>query len=198
MYMMYYVSMIRYWQLIRILVGTKHPCLRVGRHRWYQRLTSIIPHWRPYFQKPMVRIRLNAHIRTIVVLTGGKLTVIYFPHLLSVMTHQWEGKKVSILQSGDVNPGPIPSRWGLLQDSPYRVVGAAVHHVTSRDRAPMECGDLGMSCGDLRKAWIHSCNVCSAVHATLNAWAPLGDKWWCMTYMCIVFLSRYANHDCVS
>jgi hypothetical protein len=30
----------------------------------------------------MVRIRFNAHIRTIVVLTGGKLTGIYFLYLL--------------------------------------------------------------------------------------------------------------------
>jgi hypothetical protein len=33
----------------------------------------------------MVRIRFNAHIRTIVVLTGGKLTGIYFLYLLSVI-----------------------------------------------------------------------------------------------------------------
>jgi hypothetical protein len=33
MYVMYYVSMFRCWQLIRILVKTNHPCLRVGRHR---------------------------------------------------------------------------------------------------------------------------------------------------------------------
>jgi hypothetical protein len=26
----------------------------------------------------------------------------------------------------------------------------------------------------------------------------LGDKWWCMTCMHIVFFCRYANHDCVS
>jgi hypothetical protein len=34
------------------------------------------------FLKIMVRIRLEAHIRTIVVLIGGKLTGIYFLHLL--------------------------------------------------------------------------------------------------------------------
>jgi hypothetical protein len=55
-------------------------------------------------------IRLDVHIRTIVVLTDGKLTVIYFAHLLSVITHQRQGKKVSILPPDDVNPGPIPSR----------------------------------------------------------------------------------------
>jgi hypothetical protein len=45
-----------------------------------------------------VRIRLDAHLRTIVVLTGGKLTRFYLR----------KGKKVSILPSGDVNPGPVP------------------------------------------------------------------------------------------
>jgi hypothetical protein len=32
MYAMYYVSMLRCWQLVRILVRTNHPWLRVGRH----------------------------------------------------------------------------------------------------------------------------------------------------------------------
>jgi hypothetical protein len=36
MYARYYASMLRCWQLIRILVKTNHPCLRVGRHSWYQ------------------------------------------------------------------------------------------------------------------------------------------------------------------
>jgi hypothetical protein len=68
-------------------------------------------------------IRLDARIRTIVVLIGGKLTGIYFMPLLfaiynSVMTHQRKGKKVSFLPPGDVNLGPIPSSWGLLEDSP--------------------------------------------------------------------------------
>jgi hypothetical protein len=34
------------------------------------------------FSKIAVRIRLEAHIRTIVVLTGGKLTKIYFLHFM--------------------------------------------------------------------------------------------------------------------
>jgi hypothetical protein len=33
-----------------------------------------------------------------------------FCNLLLVMTHLRQGKKVSILPLGDVNPGPIPSR----------------------------------------------------------------------------------------
>jgi hypothetical protein len=77
-----------------------------------------------------VRIHLDAHIRTIVALTCGKLTRIYFLCLLytiyySVTTHLHPGKKVNILPLGDMNPGLIPSRRGLLEDSPYRVVGAA-------------------------------------------------------------------------
>jgi hypothetical protein len=98
-----------------------------------------------------VRIRLDAYIKTIVILTGDKLTRIYFPHLLSVTTHRRHGKKVSILPPGDVNPGPVPSRRGLLEDSTYRGVGVAVRRMTSHDRTARACGDLGMSCGDLRK-----------------------------------------------
>jgi hypothetical protein len=60
------------------------------------------------FLKTVVRIHLDAHIRTIVVLTCGKLTEIYFLYLLfaiyfSITTHRRKGKKVS----------------------PYRVVGVA-------------------------------------------------------------------------
>jgi hypothetical protein len=44
MYVMYYASMLQYWQLVRILVRTNHPSLMVGCHNWYQSLTSIIPH----------------------------------------------------------------------------------------------------------------------------------------------------------
>jgi hypothetical protein len=51
------------------------------------------------FSKTTVRIRLDAHIRNVVVLIG---------------------KKVSILPPGDVNPGPVPSRRGLLENCPYR------------------------------------------------------------------------------
>jgi hypothetical protein len=32
MYAMYYASMLRCWQLVKILVRTNHPYLRVGRH----------------------------------------------------------------------------------------------------------------------------------------------------------------------
>jgi hypothetical protein len=168
MYAMYYASMLWCWQLIRILVRTNHLCLTVGCHSWYQSLTSIIPHWQPYFQKPTVRIRLDVHIRTIVVLTYGKLTGIYFSRLLSVTTHRRQGKRISNLPPGDVNPGPAPSRWGLLEDNPYHVVRATVHRATSHDRAPRVCGDLEISCDHLYKTWICSCNVCSIVHAALN------------------------------
>jgi hypothetical protein len=65
-----------------ILVRTDHHCLRVGRHNWYQSIMVIIHHIRSYFRKPIVRIRLDAHIRTIIVLIGDKLIGIYFLPLL--------------------------------------------------------------------------------------------------------------------
>jgi hypothetical protein len=71
----------------------------------------------------MVRIRFNARIRTIVVLTGGKLTGIYFLYLLSaiyfsVTTHLRQGKKVSILVPGHADSVPVASRRGLLEAVP--------------------------------------------------------------------------------
>jgi hypothetical protein len=48
------------------------------------------------------------------------LSAIYF----SVTTHRRKGKNVRILPLGDVNPEPIPSRRALLEDSPYRSIGA--------------------------------------------------------------------------
>jgi hypothetical protein len=70
-----------------------------------------------------VRMCFNAYIRTIVVLTGGELTGIYFLYLLfviyfSVTTHLRQGKKVSILMPGDVDSGPVASRRGLLEAVP--------------------------------------------------------------------------------
>jgi hypothetical protein len=71
----------------------------------------------------MARIRFKARIRTIVVLTGGKLIGMYLLYLLyaiyfSVTMHLRQGKKVSILVSDDVNFGPIASRRGLLEAVP--------------------------------------------------------------------------------
>jgi hypothetical protein len=113
-----------------ILVVTDHPCLRVRYHNWYKSFTGVIHHVQQYFQKPTVRKCLEAHIRTIVVLIGSKLTRIYFLYLFYaiyffVTVHQWKGKKVSIILLDDVNPILVPSRWGLLEDSVYRAVGAA-------------------------------------------------------------------------
>jgi hypothetical protein len=42
------------------------------------------------------------------------LSVIYF----LVTKHICQGKKVSILSPGDVNPGPVPSRQGCLRTVP--------------------------------------------------------------------------------
>jgi hypothetical protein len=57
-----------------------------------------------------MRIHCNACIRTIVVLTGGKLIGIYFLYLLSTTTHLHQGKKVSILVPGDMNSCFVASR----------------------------------------------------------------------------------------
>jgi hypothetical protein len=60
--------------------------------------------------------------------------------------------------------------WG----SPYGAVGSDVHCAMIHYRVPKVSRDLGMSCGQFHKTWIRSCDICSAVHAALNAWAPLG------------------------
>jgi hypothetical protein len=75
------------------------------------------------------------------------LFAIYF----FVMTHLRQGKKVSILPSGDINPGPVASRRGLLEDSPYSAVGAVVRRAMSHDRVPRVSRDLRMSCGHFHK-----------------------------------------------
>jgi hypothetical protein len=68
-----------------ILVRTDHPYLRVRRHKWYQSIMGIIHRVWSYFQKHTVRKHLDARIRTILVLIGGKLTGIYFLYLLSAI-----------------------------------------------------------------------------------------------------------------
>jgi hypothetical protein len=68
-----------------VLVSTDHRCLRVGCHSWYQSHYGYNTLRMILFLKTAVRIHLDAHIRTIVVLTGGKLTGIYFLYLLSVI-----------------------------------------------------------------------------------------------------------------
>jgi hypothetical protein len=81
----------------------------VSKHYGYHTSRTVL------FSKTTVRIHLDAHIRSIVVLTGGKLTGFYFlllPYAIyySVTMHRRKGKKISILPSGDVNPEPVPSR----------------------------------------------------------------------------------------
>jgi hypothetical protein len=46
------------------------------------------------------------------------LSVFTFYNLLSVTTHLRQGKKVSILVSGDVDSGPVAPRRGLLEAVP--------------------------------------------------------------------------------
>jgi hypothetical protein len=68
-----------------ILVTTDHHCLWVGRHIWYQSHHGYNTSHTVLFLKTVVRICLDAHIRIIVVLTGGKLIGIYFLYLLSAI-----------------------------------------------------------------------------------------------------------------
>jgi hypothetical protein len=46
------------------------------------------------------------------------LSVFFFCNLLFVTMHLHQGKKVSIILSGDVNPRPVASRRGLLEIVP--------------------------------------------------------------------------------
>jgi hypothetical protein len=46
------------------------------------------------------------------------LSVFTFCNLLFVTMHLCQGKKVSVLQSGDVNFGPVASRRGLFEAVP--------------------------------------------------------------------------------
>jgi hypothetical protein len=80
------------------------------------------------FLKTYSEEMLDAHIRTTEVLTRDKLTRFYFSYLLyaiyySITAYLRLGKKLSFLPLDDVNPRPVPSRWGLLEDSPYRAIG---------------------------------------------------------------------------
>jgi hypothetical protein len=65
-----------------ILFRTDHPCLMVEHHSWYQSHYGYNTLCAVLFLKTVMRTRLDAHIRTIVVLTGDKLTGIYFLYLL--------------------------------------------------------------------------------------------------------------------
>jgi hypothetical protein len=47
------------------------------------------------------------------------------PSQLTVSTFHLRVPPGLHLPPGDVNPGPVPSRWGLLEDSTYRAVGTA-------------------------------------------------------------------------
>jgi hypothetical protein len=165
----YYASMLWCWHLVWNLVRTDHSCIGVGCHSWYQSQMSIIRHWWPYFRKPTVRICFNAHIRTILVLTGGKLTGIYFLYLLSAI---YFSIKYPHARWCGFHPCCLKARfaWG----NPYHAVGADVHHATSHDRIPRASRDLGMSCRYFHKTWIRLYDICSVVHTTLNVWAPLG------------------------
>jgi hypothetical protein len=65
-----------------IVVRTDHSFLRVGCHNWYQSYYGYNTSHTNLFLKTAVRMRLDAHIRTIIVLIGGRLTRFYFLYLL--------------------------------------------------------------------------------------------------------------------
>jgi hypothetical protein len=68
-----------------------------------------------------MRKHIDARIRTIVVLIGGKLTGIYFMEFTNfAMMHLRIGKKISYLPPGDVNPKLIISIRGLLETRPLK------------------------------------------------------------------------------
>jgi hypothetical protein len=131
-----------------ILVQTNHPYLIAGCRSWYQSIMGVIHYVHPYFQKPIVMIRVYAHIRALVVLTGDKLTgEFYFLYLFysiyySVMTHLWTGRKVSFLSPDDVNLRHVPSRWSSLEMTIHiiqyvlRVYHATGHDHTHRAQGP--------------------------------------------------------------
>jgi hypothetical protein len=64
------------------------------------------------------------------------LSVFTLCNLLSVMTHLRQGKKVSILPPGNVNPRLVRSRRGLLENIPYYSLGVACLYATSHDHTP--------------------------------------------------------------
>jgi hypothetical protein len=96
-----------------ILVRTDHPCLRVGRHSWYQ------SHYGPIF-KNRGEDMLRCPYKDYSSLNRWQanrdlLSVFAFCKLLPVMTHLCQGKKVRILMSGDVDFGPVALRRDLLE-----------------------------------------------------------------------------------
>jgi hypothetical protein len=157
-----------------ILPKTDHICLRVGRHRWYQSIMGLIHHVRSYFWKPTVRICLDVYIMTMIVLTGGKLTGIYFLHLLSVTTHLRQGKKVSIVPCGWCESRTCPLKMRLTWGQSLSCDRGYVSVMWLVTTVHLGRVDQWVSCGCFLKTWICSRHICSTVHAVLNTWAPLG------------------------
>jgi hypothetical protein len=106
-----------------ILVRIDHPCLRVGYHSWYRshygyNISHTILFLKTYGEEmrrcphkdysSLNRRQANRDL----------LSVFIFCHLLFVTTPLRQGKKVSILPSGDMNPGLVASRQGLLEVVP--------------------------------------------------------------------------------
>jgi hypothetical protein len=131
------------------------------------------------FLKTYSEKTLDAHARSIVVLTGGMLTGIYFLHLLyaiyfSVTTNRWKGKNVNFVPPGDVNPRPHPLKTRLTWGQWLSCGSSCVSIMQLATTAHPGHGDLGMYCVLLLKMRIHSRNIYSTVCVASNAWPPLG------------------------
>jgi hypothetical protein len=89
-----------------IVVWTDHPRLRVGRHRWYQSHYGYNTSRTVLFSKTYGEGMLRCPYKDYSSLNRCQANM----DLLSVMMHQRQGKKISILSPGDVNSGPVPSK----------------------------------------------------------------------------------------
>jgi hypothetical protein len=122
-YVMYYVSLLQWWQPDDL--GYDYPSLLkdgmsqlVSEHYEYNMSPTAI------FLKTYGEEMLRCPYKDYNSLNRWQANwVLLYPIYYSVMTHIWKVKKVSFLPLGEVNPGSVPSRHGLLEDNTYHVVG---------------------------------------------------------------------------
>jgi hypothetical protein len=103
-----------------IMVRTDHPCLRVRHHSWYQNCYGYNTSRTVLFSKTYDENTLRCLYKDYSSLDRCQanmdlLSAFTFCNLLYVTMHLRQGKKVSMLMSGDVNSGPVASRRGLLE-----------------------------------------------------------------------------------
>jgi hypothetical protein len=105
-----------------ILVWTDHPCLRVGRHSWYQSHYEYNTSHMVLFAKTYGEDMLRCPYKDYISLNRWQAnrdlpSVFSLCNLLFATTHLCQGK-VSIIMPSDVNSGPVASRRGLLEAVP--------------------------------------------------------------------------------